>query len=167
MDHAPSANLSGCYLSFLQNILWYLNLCICSFMLHTCHLWSKHVISVVLSAVLHTNFASFIHTVYPLPIPPSSPPNIFCDLALSEQIVEIFMIFQSHKANLIHLDYSALKHIDLRLVKCLNIVNETEWNFITSPSCVHVFGRCYINNACEDSQTRIFLITKYPWQYQD
>lgn len=102
----------------------------------------------------------------PFPPPPHLSPNIFCGLALSEQTVEIFIIFQSHKANLIHSDYSALKYIDLSTVKCLNIVNETERNFATSPPCVHVFVRCYINIACKNAKTCIFFITHYPWQYQ-
>lgn len=160
-----------CCLPFLQSILCYLNLCICCCMLHICCLWTKHVIiSVVLPAVFRANFASFIHTVYRTSSP-SFPhlylsPNIFCDLALSEQTVEILIIFQLHKANLIHLDYSALKCIDLSPVKCLNIVNETERNFITSPPCVHVFVRCYINNVRKGAQTHTFLITQYPWQCQ-
>lgn len=134
-------------------------------MLHTCHLYSKHVtVSVVLSAVFQLILPALY--IVCIELPPFSPlylsHNIFCDLALSKQIVEIFMIFQSHKASLIHSDYSALKNIDLSPVKCLNIVNETEQNFITSPPCVHVFVRCYINNACKDAQTCIFLITQYP-----
>lgn len=51
-------------------------------------------------------------------------------------------MFQLHGASLIHSEYSALKDIDLSLVKYPNIVNETEWNFITSPTCIHVFVRC-------------------------
>jgi len=135
LDHLPCASLLACYL--LETIFWHLNSCISSFLLYMWHLWSKHV------AVLTMLFAVFIVSTSYIPWIASFPPiNIFYDLNVAEQRVEIFMMFQSHGASLIHSEDSALKYIDLSLVKYLNIVNETEWNFITSPTCVHAFVRC-------------------------
>lgn len=115
----------------------------CLFLLVAHMTQSKHVtVLTVLFAVFSTDYVNIRYTADRTLLRSLPTPNKFYDLNLSEQRVEIFMMFQSHEVSLIHSEFSARKYIDLGLVKYLNVVNETEWNFITSPTCVHVFVRC-------------------------